>query len=107
MAFYRSRTKTCTDTRRRLITQLLAKDRHNVPELIAASGVKMTTVYGTVRHMVTEGWLKEERVPGTSRRDFVVTPAGRRGMEFILELADAAQADDSRASNPTAARSSS
>lgn len=95
-----------TDERRiKLVRALLATPRTDGPSLIALTGLGMTSVYYTLRRMVRDGWLQEVRVAGTRQRDYVVTRAGRRGLEFLLAVAT--QSDDSRSSSPTAERNSS
>ena len=94
------------DSDRMKLIQALLDGTHTAPELIDVTGVRKTTVYAGLRSMVADGWLVKAPIAGTARRQYEVTPAGVRALQFLVELATYESEDDSRSSNPTAARNS-
>lgn len=65
---------------------LLEAERHSGPELIERTGLGLTTIYANLRSLVGQGWIKRVTVPGTARREYIVTPEGRRHFQFLVEL---------------------
>jgi DNA-binding PadR family transcriptional regulator len=94
------------DSARIAVVRALLNGTRTAPELIACTGVTMTTVYASLRALIREGWLTKTTIVGTGRRRYEITAAGERALRFILELAAHEAEEDSLSSSPTAARSS-
>jgi DNA-binding PadR family transcriptional regulator len=94
------------DSNRMAVIEALLDGISTAPEIIERTGASMATVYACLRSMTNNGWLKKTAVVGAGRRRYELTPAGVRALRFTIELAQSS-VDDSRSSNPTAARNSS
>lgn len=93
------------DSDRWAILEALVNGAHTAPELIECTGASMSTVYATLRGLTNQGWLRCTAIKGRGCRHYEVTRAGDRALEFMFKLGQSS-VEDTRASSPTAARSS-
>jgi DNA-binding PadR family transcriptional regulator len=71
-----------------VVRAFLDGEHHNAPELIGLTGLARTTVYGALRRMRIDGWVKQSAVPGTARRDYQASELGLRAMRYVVDLSD-------------------